>query len=39
MATYRYEKDGNGYVVKIFKKKKGEESESLKYQLIYQATE
>jgi hypothetical protein len=38
-TTYRYERDGNGYVTKIFKKKEGDDAESLKYQLTYLATE
>jgi hypothetical protein len=39
LTTYRYETDGDGYVTKIFVKKKGDDTESLKYQLTYQAAE
>jgi hypothetical protein len=38
-TTFRYERDGNGYVTKIFKKREGEDTESLRYQLTYQAAE
>jgi hypothetical protein len=39
LTTYRYEKDGDGYVTKIFEKSKDDESERLKYQLTYQLAE
>jgi hypothetical protein len=38
-TTYRYERDDNGYVTKIFKKTEGDDTERLKYQLTYLAAE
>lgn len=37
--TYRYERDDSDYVTKIFEKRRGNESESLKYKITYQVAE